>query len=392
MCRFEDRAMKRAVIVTALLLFATIAHAQDARWTPWIGCWEPMSAASGTRVCVTRNGDNGVTLSTQVDGQPELQQTITADDADHPVSDAECRGTQRTAWSADGQRLFTNGTLTCGTAARTISGLGTIGPDGSWLDIQSVTIDGHQNTRVRRYRRRDVVAGTTRPATWLTLDAIKEASNKVSPEVVEAAIVETRSRFALNSRIVTGLADAHVPPALIDVMIGLSYPKKFVVERTSDGAPPLLSLDDDPYLLSWAFGSPIYGAAIPGLFYPAYYYSPFAYGYSGFYYPYAYGPTFTGVPVGTATPRPSGLGRVVDGLGYTRVRPRDAEAEAAAARGDGATASRGTASARTGSVSPQGYSAGSASAPASSAPSGGGSGGGASSGGGDSGGRTAVPR
>jgi hypothetical protein len=393
MCRFEDQAMKHGIIAgIALLTCALTASAQDARWSPWIGCWTPISSP-GTRVCVTPSGDTAVTLSTVVEGQPALQQTLIADGADHPVSDAECRGTQRAEWSGDGQRLYANARLSCGAESRTVSGLAMIGPDGTWLDIQSVAIRNQPNTRVRRYRQSsERAAARTGNGTWLTLDAVREASGKVSPAVIEAAIVETRSRFALNSRNLSELADAHVPAALIDVMIGVSYPKKFVVERTSGAPLPLLSLDDDPYLLTWAFGYPVYGA-VRGLFYPAYYNSPFAYGYSGFYYPYAFGGTSVTVPVGGGAARPTGAGRVVDGLGYTRVRPRDAEAEAAAAAnaGGGATTTRGTASTRNGTASPQGYSAGSSapasgegsnsgSSPAAAAPSGGGEG------------RTAVPR
>jgi len=67
----------------------------------------------------------------------------------------------------------------------------------------------------------------------LTLDAIKDATHKVSPAVLEAALVETHTTFRLSSREVIDLDDAGVPDRLIDVLIALSYPKKFVVERAS---------------------------------------------------------------------------------------------------------------------------------------------------------------
>ena len=299
------------------LAVSASASAQDARWAGWIGCWGPAQGAQaieGARVCVERAGENGVTLRTTIAGQPALEQTIIADGANHPVSDNECRGTQQAEWSADGRRLFARAELMCGNEnPRTVSGLALIAADGTWLDIQSVKVDGRESTRVRRYRRiADGLASIAHAGAALTLDAIKEAQRKVSPAVLEAAIVETHTTFRLSSRDVIDLDDAGVPDRVIDVLIALSYPKKFVVERAAATTPVLPPLFD--------YGDPFYYG------YGGYYYSPFAYSYGGYYYPYAFSPAYivVGDDGGTTTPRASGSGRVIDGVGYTRVTTREA--------------------------------------------------------------------
>ena len=244
--------------------------AVDSRWSPWIGCWQPVEAnESDARVCVSTAGEHGVTFATTVDGQTVLEETLVADGMERQVTDAECRGTQRAEWSLDGRRLFARADLICGgQEPRRISGLAMIAADGTWLDVQSSRMDSRENLRVRRYRRvADGVASFVPAGRSFTVDAVKEASGKVSPQALEAALAETHAQFDLNSRNVIGLADAGVPERVIDVMIALSYPQQFVVEKTTPSAgPPLLP--------------PAFLAADP-FDYRAYYYSPFAYTYLG---------------------------------------------------------------------------------------------------------------
>jgi hypothetical protein len=394
----EPTAMKRLTLTFVFLAFATAAAAQsrtvDSRWAPFVGCWETPQAAGGVRVCVERSGVNSVSLVTSVAGQQALEQTIFADGVDHPVNDAECHGTQRAEWSRDGQQLFAHAELTCkDEKSRTVSGLAMIAPNGRWLDIQNVKVDAKSTIRVRRYRHISGGEATASRPAPLTLDAIKDASRKVDPQVVDAALVETDAHFDLTSRSLIELADAGVPPTLIDVMIALSYPKHFVVERTAQQtAPPLVPL---------AFGDPFFY----GDLYSAYYYTPFAYRYAGYpgFYPYIYGDIIY-VDGGGVPPKdqihPSGRGQVVDGFGYTRVRPRDAQPEPASSGGtSAATSGKGTAAATTqgytrGASAPIAESSGNPSSSGSSSgssASGGSSSGGSSNSGSDTG-RTAVPR
>jgi hypothetical protein len=197
----------------------------------------------------------------------------------------------------------------------------------------------------------------------------------VSARALEAALVETGAGYDLNGSQVVELDNAGVPDSVIDLIVALSYPERFVVERTTGGGGGGSTIFmNDPFLVGWAFGYPS--------FYDDYYYSP--YYYSPFGYRTSYGRFgFDGgggiAVVAPAGPQPSGTGRVVDGRGYTRVRPRE------------------TAVADTGSTVTRTSSTGAASAPAPAPASSGGStassGGGYSGGGGSADtGRTAQPR
>ena len=127
--------MKTLALASAVLLFPLVSHAQatDPKWNAWLGCWElvvenardastrpnparrtlsPNGADSRAQICVEPSG-NGATLTTRVANQTAIQQTIVADGAERPITDAECRGTQRAEWSADGRKLFSRAGCPC---------------------------------------------------------------------------------------------------------------------------------------------------------------------------------------------------------------------------------------------------------------------------------------
>jgi len=409
--------MKMLVLVSTVLLFPALGHAQqpaDPKWSAWLGCWELVQesaqdglarsnpsrrtlsqtpASSRPQVCVEPSG-NGVTLTTRVADQSALQQTIVADATERPITDAECRGTQRAEWSGDGRKLYSRADLVCSNdkGTRRVSGFSILGANGTWTDIQAVDISGQQNVRVRNYRRvgetTTIGRGLTH-ATPLALDDVKEASTKVSSRALEAALVETGASFELSGKDLLSLQAAKVPGTVTDLMIALSYPDRFVVERQAHSdVAPTFPISDDPFFLGWAFGYPTwfdYGFYSPfyGPYWP-YFYSPF-YAYLPWYNPpYYYGgggfviiDDGNGSGGGSVQPQPSGRARAVDGLGYTRVRPREVEPTPSGSRPGSVASSSGGSSSSSGggggsTVSSQGFSSG-------------------GSGGGD-GGRTAQPR
>ncbi len=202
--------MKTLALAAAVLLFPMVSSAQqatDPKWNAWLGCWElvvenardastrpspsrrtlPQSGGSSRpQVCVEPSG-NGVTLTTRVANQAAIEQTIVADGADHPITDAECRGTQRAEWSGDGRKLYSRADLSCSAdkGNRRVSGFSILGTNGTWTDIQAVDVSGQQTVRVRSYRRVsevDQIGRGLTHATALTLDDVKEASGEgVSP-------------------------------------------------------------------------------------------------------------------------------------------------------------------------------------------------------------------
>jgi hypothetical protein len=412
--------MRTPIVVALLLLGAAMpARAQqaDPRWSPWLGCWQMLDervrdgnpsgadavAAARTRalgsttdvsVCVTPGSQpNAVTLSTRASGEPAFEQTMAADAVTHPIMEGACSGSQRAEWSADGYRLFARAELKCANQPpRTISGLTMMTTDGEWLDVQAIDVGGTTNVRVRSYRRTSSTArvGTATAIAHAALDIedVKEASTRVASPALEAALIESGARFRLDRRVLVDLDDAKVPDAVIDLMVALSYPDRFQIERrvetSADAFPPSYAGADWSGI--WGLGYP-YFSLYPNYYGNyRYYYSPFGYGYAGLYDPYSpyyyYPGSFV---VGGAAPPPAanaGDGRVVNGVGYTRIRPR----EAIPSEGGGGERSSGRSGDGGGFVSGAGYSQGGGSS------SGGGGGGSSRSGGSDGGGRTAQPR
>jgi hypothetical protein len=423
-----------ALMFLAASSTAAWAQAPDARWNDWVGCWnlvadgnvarlppaetakDPVAgpirpgSSRSARVCVSPS-QGGAELRTMVGDQQVLSQTIIADNVDHPVSDAGCAGTQRARWSEDGRRLFTRAQVTCeNQPQRIVTGLALIAPDGEWVDVQAVTIDGTDSVRVRRFRPpiERAQKGVPAAAVRLQTEHIKEATKYVSPRAIEAALIETSSRFPLSSRVLVDLDKAGVDDRVIDLMVALSYPSKFAIRPSGADdrltpLPPILNGADFvdasyeyPYWLS-----PYYS----NYYYSPYFFSPFGYSYLRYYSGFN-GPFAVIVPEGGGgggESRPPQNGRAVRGFGYTQVDRRDSSAEG----GGGGSSIRSEG--RRGSASPRGYtdsgggSSSSSSGGGSSSSSGGGGGsssgggGGSSSGGGgggssDSGGRTAVPR
>jgi len=378
----------------------------DARWGPWLGCWalvqqpvrpDPREVAveddavpavsNDAQACVERAGD-GVVVRTLVDGAPVLEQTVVADGTARAIERDGCQGTERAWWSSTGIRLFSEARLTCSGSERTVSGMAFIGGDGRWIDVQSVEVGSADTVRVRQFEpdaAKAVVPNVAAAA--LTIADVVEASEQVAPSTLEAAILESRSRFPISARVLIDLSEAGVAGSVTDLMVAVTFPEQFRIARAQpDDRVAYL----DPYSYSglgrWSWGWPD-----PYLYSP-YFYSPFGYSYLG-YYPSTViitGGGGGGIFVPGEDAPSFGPGRVVNGQGYTRIESRGPEGVATGRSG--------------GSVSPQGFTSGGSSGGTSSSgggsssggdSGGGGDGGGSSSGGassGGGGGRTAVPR
>lgn len=439
-----------ALLPSAPALAQEPSKAFDSRWAPYVGCWtiaqdqygQSAPAPSGTTVCARPSGQFGVAITTSVDGKNVLEQTVVADGSAQALSQGECSGTQVSTWSRDGERLFTRVELDCANRPkRSVSGI-TLIANGQWVDAQATVIEGNSDVRVRRFRRtgNQPAVAPSATNTPLSIEDVIEASAKVQSEALEAALDELNPGFALNSRILRQLADNGVSRNVIDLMVAQAYPDKFQIDRdiyssrtpasygggsASAGSASVYGGSTSVYMGSAAYPFPMYDP-----FYSSYfYYSPFAYPYYwGPYYSYRWGSPYyrnyynynyygapgsgyyygggTGFPSGGGTAQPGspdspgGNGVVVNGRGYTRVRPAGSSSS-----GSGETAtptsrtggsSRGARSAGSSGGSDASSSSNSSSSSSSSGSSGASSGGYSSgSGGGNSGGgggRTAQPR
>src|SRR6185503_7317998 len=136
--------------------------APDARWTAWLGCWAPLQddprastrVASDIRVCVLPDGPNAVKMTTWAADRVVLEQRILADGRQQPLEEKDCRGWQRSEWSATHRQLFTHAELECkNQPRRTISGVTLMAAGPTWVDIQALEVAGDPTVRVRRYQR-----------------------------------------------------------------------------------------------------------------------------------------------------------------------------------------------------------------------------------------------
>jgi hypothetical protein len=167
--------MKTLALASALILFPLVSSAQehptDPKWNAWLGCWElavesardgstrpspsrrtlqQSSTASRPQICVAPSG-NGVTLTTLVANQAAIEQTIVADGADHSITDAECRGTQRAEWSSDGRKVYSRADLSCPADKGTVACRASLGASGTWTDVALMSAGSRQFAR--SYRR-----------------------------------------------------------------------------------------------------------------------------------------------------------------------------------------------------------------------------------------------
>ena len=413
-------------ILLALTLTASSAFAQppapqpatpkvdvDARFSAWLGCWrlDDDLAGTGARMCITPE-KGGVRMQTVVGAQRGIDEVVIADGAPHAIVDAECKGSERAEFSKDGAKLYRTTDVTCGKEApRVIKSVVFMAAGPSWIQVQHVSgVAANTSVRVQRYRRsanqtladgskapqgKDVLTSDPR---WSVEDVI-EASGKVPTEAVQASLTELHHGFELNKNTLLALDRAGVNDQVIDLMVALSYPKKFVVQRAGASTAPTGVLTGggwfDPFMAPILMGSMSDCFSPFGYGYRSYYsmcgagfygaYDFYRYRNYGFGDPYGYG--YYGWvdinPVNNtgAIVAPQAEGRVVNGRGYTQIRSRDAEPAPRTSHSGNGTAS-GWSGSSGGGVSSGGYSSGS--------PSGASSGG--SSGGGDSGARVAVPK
>jgi uncharacterized membrane protein YgcG len=386
----------------------------DARWGSWVGCWraEDDYDSSGVRLCIVPEGVPGVKMLTIVGTEARSTEIVIPDKVTRPISDADCRGTSRSEWSSNGRRLFRYTDVTCGTApAQKLSGLTFLTEGPVLVDVQYADVPDNKSVRVRRYRRaanhtlpgggiapRSVdSSGSAIGEPWTVADVI-EASGKVPGDAVQAALTQVGEGFRLNKANLLAMDAAGVADNVIDLMVALSYPKRFVVQPREPGfggggyGDGFMGPDLgwwDPFFAPLMSYSLMNYPCTPysfGAFGCGPYYSAYRYGLYGYNYYYPYSPYYSGwvvVDSGSVSSvsNPSsnqvspGEGRVVNGRGYTQIREREpvpVPGAGSSGYSGGGNTSSGTSSTGSSGVSTGGYSGGGSS-------------------GGDSG-RTAVPR
>ncbi|MEZ5290574.1 MAG: hypothetical protein R2745_05800 [Vicinamibacterales bacterium] len=376
----------------------------DPHWAPFLGCWRAEGDRSGTgaRLCVTPSGE-GVTVTTVIANQQVSQETRVATGLERPVREQACDGTETAHWAPRSVRLYRSATVRCDAGpVRQLDSVSFLLDDDTWVDVEAVTEGAAVNVRASRLVRATnqrlpdgtsaapAIAAPAVAAVRWTVEDVIELAHELPTDAVQAAISEGPANFRLNARTLTAMADAGVGERVIDLMVGLTYPSRFVVQRAA--AAPVTAFGSGAF--GWdPFFAPLVGPAALYQCYAPYGWASSAYwsncagynrsmfvAYPGYYAGYwdPYGPAWvlTQAGGGGGTPVPQAEGRVVNGRGYTQVRPVEALPLAGGGSSSGGTSS-GASSGSSGSgsnsngVSSGGYS------------------GGGSAGGGD---RVAVPR
>ena len=272
---------------------------------------------------------------------------------DLPLTTNGCRGTQRADWSHDQRRVYLKATANCEGIERVTSGIIAMSPEGEWLDVQGVAARGNDAVRVARYHEVSVPRGApariaaalaerrsgalgARFATGGTIGAaaVLDASRSVTPAVVEAWLMERGQVFALDAQELVRLADAGIPPRVIDAMVAVSNPSVFAIARAERSPRDRARLEDDDIA-----GRRVYVYMDP-------WYSPYGWGYSPYgYSSLGYGRYGTGygggydgypgyqTPIVIAPQQPAlARGRAVKGRGYTQGDPGGTTAQPASTR------------------------------------------------------------
>ena len=335
------------------------AQETDAHWLPWMGCWEAMSGpADAPILCLQPLSDDiGIEMLTVADGEILSRQTVRADGQSHTADREGCQGWERASFSDDSRRVYFRAEFVCdGNVERTSAGLMAMVSPYEWIDVKTVEIAGRSVPFVMRYalaiaedvegtgleniasdRSMALHSARIAAAAPITIEDVVDASSQVDAVAVEAWVAESGEQFTLDADRLIQMADAGVPESVIDVVVAVSYPESFALDRGPDDDldrvdPTYSGARRDRYGYGYGYG--------PGRFGGRYSYDPFFMGsyyypYSGFgfsYSPFGYGRGFGGFggyggfgiyrpTVVVVQRRDSGggvLGRAVRGLGYTR--------------------------------------------------------------------------
>ena len=344
LCRRISGALLAGGVLLALTASPGLsAQDVDSRWLPWLGCWQAAEAvAEAPLLCVRPLTESpGVELITWSDGKITSSEAILADGLPRDSNREGCQGLEQAEFSGDGQRVYLKSQYVCeGGVERDITGILAMVNPMEWVDIKVVDGQGQQVPWVMRYRlaratlveaaglaevvqpRAEAVkAARIAASARLTDQDLAEAAAKVAPEALEALIVERKDRFAVNAESLVRMADAGVPPSVIDVVVAVSFPDRFAL-----GAG---AVDEMPQTRRGYGAIPmrIAGGYYGGGFWNPYFYNPFYHGYGAYgYSPFGYGGYGWGGYYYRPTPitvQPRGgfggtAGRMVKGRGYTR--------------------------------------------------------------------------
>jgi len=377
----------RRIVVALVLMLVSVASSSglnaqtpDARWQAWLGCWSARdgqtlrswtgTSADGLVCIVPATSGEGVEVAVVANGKVVHREGINATGQRASKTVESCPGWESGTWSADNRRLMLRSEFTCGQTVVTGSSVFSISSEGDWIEVRGTTVGRNAAARAVRYRSSGytlahVAGGASADSVTLVTvpkqafaaryarqgagepvrtDAVLEVAKAVDGQVAEAWLNELGQGFVLNARELVRLADAGMPSRMVDLMVALSYPARFAVQRQGpDGAGSSgwagvsggaafggsrMRADEwncragyMPTTYSYYYGDP----CMPGYYGygQGYGYGRYDYGlyngmYSGAYNGYYYGPRPIVIVPNTPSPSTTVSGQAVNGAGYTR--------------------------------------------------------------------------
>jgi hypothetical protein len=165
LCIREEAYMSTSTLVLALgLALPQLAAAQsqraatrapeDARWYPWIGCWQQSGTtdAAAQITCVRPGSGPSADILTVINGVVESREHLIVDGQPHPIDRDGCKGSQTATWSSSGNRIYIGGAYSCaGSLNGRSSRMLAILPSGVWLDVRNVRSGGGWVETVTRF-------------------------------------------------------------------------------------------------------------------------------------------------------------------------------------------------------------------------------------------------
>lgn len=336
------------------LAAAALVLPVDARqihpWQAFLGCWTPAEAVAGDATLCFRRAGEGVEVSSVVAGQVESVELLVADGQPRTLSSGGCEGSRSVEFSSDGRRVFTRSEIACAGDARSSSGVMTFVAPDRWADVRSIELLGEPATWIQEYRpvdedwfldhaiedpsaadRQTVQAMRARASRPIGTAEVEEATSHIAVGASEMWVAVQPSAFDLDGGEILGLADRGLPASVIDVMVAVSYPDRFVLSL--DGSTPVAEARPDsvpgstgsgrmvPYFRGRSFlFDPFFGQGI----YRYGRYGAFGFSTAGSYFWPGRSFRYSGwVPATIVVePRPpASQGRMVNGQGYRRTSP-----------------------------------------------------------------------
>ncbi len=390
--------IRAALGTLAIAALPALAVAQEAEtrlgWQPYLGCWaqpahlvevdrpEGEEAEDGV-LCFVASGSD-VEMLTIANGQITHREPFPADGQPRTVEQDGCRGTETARFSDDRRRIYTTSEATCEDGApRRSTGIISMPSLSEWLDVRAMEVDGRATAWSQWYQRTStdvlddlgiesgqfetplaVRGASMYAAARIMIDDVIDASMNVHPKAIEAWLAEVGQPFAgLDAEQLVRLADAGVPGEVIDVVVAVSFPERFALNRQDAYAERGDAIYPRTVWLQRDYGPYGYG-----------YYSPYGYygsgygGYWGGYYGWG-GGYYTPVVVDVTRTESRGGGKVVAGRGYRGPRSTASGPSrsgggawvggSAGYRGSGASVSSGGSRGGSRSARPRGGSSGS---------------------------------